>query len=59
MIVMMKNSLLFKVNNVSDDWEIQIPQDVYTEGQQLLVQDLKASDSGGFYRIFGDIQVIQ
>ena len=42
-----------------DTWDIQIPEDLFKEGEKFMVEDLKPSDSGSFYRIFGAIQAIK
>ena len=42
-----------------DALDIQIPEELCKEGQRFMVEDLKPSDSGGFYRIFGAIQAIE
>ena len=44
---------------ISGAWDIQVPEGLCSEGQKLLVEDLRPSDSGGFYRIYGAVQVLQ
>ncbi|BAZ28698.1 WGR domain-containing protein [Cylindrospermum sp. NIES-4074] len=37
-------------------WRVQFPQDIRQEGQRYLVQEVKESARGGFYRAYGDIR---
>ncbi len=41
------------------DWFVQFPRDIRTEGMEYLVEDLKASAQGGFYRVLGNIFKIE
>ncbi|AKG21565.1 WGR domain-containing protein [Calothrix sp. 336/3] len=38
------------------NWRVQFPRDIRVEGDRYLVQELRESGSGGFYRVFGDIK---
>jgi predicted DNA-binding WGR domain protein len=40
------------------NWNVQFPRDIRTEGMRYLVQEIRESASGGFYRAYGDIQKI-
>ncbi len=37
-------------------WKVQFPKDIRTEGDRFLVQEIRESASGGFYRAYGDIK---
>ena len=37
-------------------WNVQFPKDVRKDGERYLVQEVRESASGGFYRAFGDIK---
>jgi outer membrane protein assembly factor BamB len=37
-------------------WKVQFPKDIRTEGDRYLVQEIRESASGGFYRAYGDIK---
>ncbi|WP_375492462.1 hypothetical protein [uncultured Nostoc sp.] len=49
-----------RVRVVSDgynhNWKVQFPKDIRVEGARYLVQEIRESASGGFYRAYGDIQ---
>lgn len=49
-----------RVRVVSDgynhNWKVQFPKDIRIEGARYLVQEIRESASGGFYRAYGDIQ---
>ncbi|BAY30953.1 WGR domain-containing protein [Nostoc carneum NIES-2107] len=38
------------------NWKVQFPKDIRQEGQRYLVEEIRESASGGFYRAFGDIK---
>jgi hypothetical protein len=38
------------------NWKVQFPKDIRTEGELYLVQEVRESARGGFYRVYGDIQ---
>jgi predicted DNA-binding WGR domain protein len=38
------------------NWKVQFPQDIRQEGQLYLVQEVRKSASGSFYRAYGDIK---
>jgi predicted DNA-binding WGR domain protein len=38
------------------NWKVQFPRDIRQAGQRYLVQEVRESASGGFYRAYGDIQ---
>lgn len=38
------------------NWKVQFPKDIRTEGDRFLVQEIRESASGGFYRAYGDIK---
>jgi len=38
------------------NWKVQFPKDIRQEGQRYLVQEIRESASGGFYRAYGDIK---
>jgi len=38
------------------NWKIQFPKDIRQEGQRYLVQEVRESPNGGFYRAYGDIK---
>ncbi len=38
------------------NWKVQFPKDIRTEGVRYLVQEIRESANGGFYRAYGDIQ---
>jgi hypothetical protein len=40
------------------NWKVQFSRDIRTEGDRYLVQELRESSSGGFYRTFGEIKKI-
>ncbi|MBD2206582.1 WGR domain-containing protein [Calothrix sp. FACHB-1219] len=40
------------------NWKVQFPKDIRQEGQRYLVQEIRESASGGFYRAYGDIKKI-
>ncbi|MEH2355015.1 hypothetical protein [Nostoc sp.] len=50
----------FRVRVVCDgynhNWKVQFPKDIRFEGVRYLVQEIRESASGGFYRAYGDIQ---
>ncbi|MEH2401006.1 WGR domain-containing protein [Nostoc sp.] len=37
-------------------WKVQFPKDIRTEGERYLVQEVRESARGGFYRAYGEIQ---
>lgn len=39
-------------------WKLQFPQDIRQDGQRYLVQEVRESARGGFYRAYGDIRKI-
>ncbi len=39
-------------------WKVQFPKDIRTEGDRYLVQEVRESASGGFYRAYGEIKKI-
>lgn len=40
----------------NSQWRVQFPQDIRQEGQRYLVQEVRESANGGFYRAYGDIR---
>ncbi|KYC43825.1 molybdenum metabolism regulator [Scytonema hofmannii PCC 7110] len=40
----------------NSNWKVQFPKDIRIEGERYLVQEIRESASGGFYRAYGDIQ---
>ncbi|MFE1748575.1 WGR domain-containing protein [Coleofasciculus sp. H7-2] len=38
------------------NWKVQFPQDIRSEGARYLVEEVRESSRGGFYRAFGDIK---
>jgi len=40
----------------NSNWNVQFPQDIRQEGQRYLVQEVRESARGGFYRVYGDIK---
>ncbi|MDZ8050027.1 MAG: WGR domain-containing protein [Aulosira sp. ZfuVER01] len=38
------------------NWKVQFPKDIRQEGQRYLVEEIRESASGGFYRAYGDIK---
>ncbi|MBD2166949.1 WGR domain-containing protein [Calothrix membranacea FACHB-236] len=38
------------------NWKVQFPKDIRQDGQRYLVEEIRESASGGFYRAFGDIK---
>lgn len=40
----------------NSQWKVQFPKDIRTEGDRYLVQEIRESGSGGFYRVYGDIK---
>lgn len=41
------------------DWYVQFPRDIRIEGMQYVVEELKESAQGGFYRVLGNIFKIE
>ncbi len=41
------------------DWYVQFPRDIRQEGMQYIVEELKESAQGGFYRVLGNIFKIE
>ncbi|MEW5857360.1 MAG: molybdenum metabolism regulator, partial [Cyanobacteriota bacterium] len=37
-------------------WKVQFPQDIRSDGARYLVEEVRESSRGGFYRAFGDIK---
>lgn len=40
----------------NSDWKLQFPKDIRQEGDRYLVQEVRESARGGFYRAYGDIK---
>ena len=40
----------------NSDWNVQFPRDIREEGARYIVEEIKESARGGFYRAFGDIK---
>jgi hypothetical protein len=40
------------------DWKVQFPKDLREEGMRYLVDEVRESSRGGFYRAYGDIKLI-
>ncbi len=40
------------------NWKVQFPRDIRQEGQRYLVQEVRESASGDFYRAYGDIKSV-
>lgn len=40
----------------NSDWNVQFPRDIREEGARYIVEEIKESARGGFYRSFGDIK---
>ena len=38
------------------NWKVQFPKDIRTEGDRYLVQEVRESSRGGFYRAYGEIK---
>lgn len=38
------------------NWKVQFPKDIRIEGARYLVQEIRESANGGFYRAYGDIR---
>jgi hypothetical protein len=38
------------------NWKVQFPKDIRTEGDRYLVDEVRESARGGFYRAYGDIK---
>ncbi|HEY9873372.1 MAG TPA: hypothetical protein V6D12_08035, partial [Candidatus Obscuribacterales bacterium] len=38
------------------NWNVQFPKDIRSEGARYLVDEVRESSRGGFYRSFGDIK---
>ena len=38
------------------NWKVQFPKDIREEGARYLVEEVRESSRGGFYRAFGDIK---
>ncbi|MGK7874808.1 MAG: WGR domain-containing protein [Xenococcaceae cyanobacterium] len=38
------------------DWKVQFPKDIREEGARYVVDDVRESSRGGFYRAYGDIK---
>jgi hypothetical protein len=43
-------------NGYNPNWKVQFPKDIRVEGARYLVQEIRESANGGFYRVYGDIQ---
>ncbi|WP_017594098.1 WGR domain-containing protein [Nocardiopsis potens] len=39
-----------------EDWRVQFPKDIRRPGARFLVDEVRASERGGFYRVRGDIR---
>jgi hypothetical protein len=55
-----REGIKLRVRVVSDgynpNWKVQFPKDIRVEGTRYLVQEIRESAGGGFYRVYGDIQ---
>jgi hypothetical protein len=40
----------------NQDWKVQFPKDIREDGARYLVDEIRESANGGFYRAFGDIR---
>jgi hypothetical protein len=40
------------------DWNVQFPKDIRQQGDRYLVEEVRESASGGFYRAYGEIKKI-
>lgn len=40
----------------NSNWKVQFPKDIRQEGARYLVEEVRESSRGGFYRAFGDIK---
>ena len=54
------NKLRVKVisEGYNSDWMVQFPRDIRIEGAQYLVEEIRESSQGGFYRAYGEIKRI-
>lgn len=58
-----KQGSKLRVNVVSDgyekSWNVQFPQNIREEGALYVVEEVKESANGGFYRAYGDIKKLE
>jgi outer membrane protein assembly factor BamB len=43
----------------NSNWNVQFPKDIRQAGDRYLVQEIRESARGGFYRAYGDIKIIR
>lgn len=41
------------------EWNVQFPKNIRQEGMLYIVEDIKASNKRGFYRVYGDIKKLE
>jgi outer membrane protein assembly factor BamB len=55
-----KEGVNLRIRVVSDgynpNWNVQFPKDLRTEGTHYIVDEVRESERGGFYRVYGDIK---
>jgi len=58
-----KKGTKLRVSVVSDgydkSWNVQFPQNLRQDGAMYVVEQVKESASGGFYRAYGDIKKLE